>query len=165
MSRRGKYKNPNYIKEYREKNKEKIAIRAKEYKEENSEEIKKYRRRYRKVMGVEIAEYSKNYGKNIRNNNPDKAKDQHLKYGYGITIKEYKALLDNQNGLCAICLEEEKHKDKRTGKIRSLAVDHDHTTGRVRGLLCSRCNRALGSFGDSIEILLRASKYLKRSKS
>lgn len=72
---------------------------------------------------------------------------------YGITSEGYEAILSVQGGVCAICLQ-------RPVKKR-LAVDHDHRTGKVRGLLCSRCNHELlGAAHDSLEHLLRAVRYL-----
>jgi len=72
----------------------------------------------------------------------------------------YKILIEKQNGLCAICKKPEtrKHKD---GWVYKLCIDHDHTTGEVRGLLCSNCNNGLGRFMDNVEFLLKAIKYLK----
>lgn len=66
-----------------------------------------------------------------------------------------------QEGLCAICHQPEtvKYGDR----VKDLAVDHDHETGEVRGLLCNNCNRALGMFGDSAERLLAAARYLDQS--
>jgi dihydroorotase-like cyclic amidohydrolase len=54
--------------------------------------------------------------------------------------------------------------DKRTGKIRALAVDHDHKTGKVRALLCRNCNTGLGNFQDSPELLKTAIQYLEEEK-
>ena len=76
-----------------------------------------------------------------------------LKHRYNITTDEYAQRLKQQHGKCAIC-----HGDCPTGK--QLAVDHDHKTGAVRGLLCTRCNVALGHLGDSVELLARAIVYL-----
>lgn len=76
---------------------------------------------------------------------------------YGISGDEYEALLLAQGGGCAIC-----GKSQGTEKNR-LAVDHDHVTDRVRGLLCHRCNRALGAFGDSIDGIRRVLAYLERA--
>jgi hypothetical protein len=73
---------------------------------------------------------------------------------YGISPEDYKKALDLQNGVCAIC-----KKPCTCG--RSLAVDHNHETGWVRGLLCSKCNRAIGLFKDSRELLLEAASYLE----
>lgn len=72
---------------------------------------------------------------------------------YGITAAEYEAMFRKQNGGCAIC-----HGMNFNG-LR-LAVDHDHKTGKVRGLLCSKCNLVLGQAGDSVERLYRCADYL-----
>lgn len=73
-----------------------------------------------------------------------------LMRNYGLTPEQFRALFDAQNGLCAICQEpmEDPH------------VDHSHETGKVRGLLCARCNSGLGFFKDDPEALLRARLYL-----
>src|SRR5690606_5587543 len=72
---------------------------------------------------------------------------------YGITLDDYFAMLERQGGVCAIC-----HQECQTRN--SLAVDHCHETGRVRGLLCNRCNRALGLLRDDPEVIRRAASYL-----
>jgi hypothetical protein len=77
---------------------------------------------------------------------------------FGITPEEYAAMVVAQDGRCAICREEETATAR--GRVRSLAVDHDHETGAVRGLLCSRCNTALGLFRDNPALLLEAIAYL-----
>jgi len=74
---------------------------------------------------------------------------------YGLTGSEYEELAAYQNWVCAICGK------KETSKRGNLAVDHDHKTGKVRGLLCHKCNSGLGSFGDSPELLKSAINYLK----
>lgn len=85
--------------------------------------------------------------------NPDATRDQHLRRRFGITLKDYERLLDMQDGVCAICGEPETVVG-RGGVVLPLAVDHDHATGRVRGLLCLRCNRALGSFEARLDDFL-----------
>lgn len=83
----------------------------------------------------------------------------HYKRKYGLSLKEYQALLKQQNGVCAICLQAEHiiwH-----GQLRPLSVDHCHNTGQVRGLLCSDCNTMLGHVNDNVETLQRAIDYLK----
>lgn len=79
-------------------------------------------------------------------------RDRDLKRRYGITAEEYDHLLAMQNGRCHIC-------NDLPGKHR-LSVDHDHKTGRIRGLLCHNCNHALGKFKDNIIHLFKAIKYL-----
>ena len=78
-----------------------------------------------------------------------------LKLRFGINFDQYEYMLQEQNSVCAIC----GNKDK---KDKDLAVDHCHTTDKVRGLLCSDCNLGLGQFKDSVDLLLRAKKYLER---
>lgn len=84
-------------------------------------------------------------------------KEWWLKNKYGITLEEFEILLAHQGEVCAICLE--KDNDKRYLK---LCVDHNHKTGKIRGLLCQNCNRALGSFKESINVLEKAIAYLKK---
>ena len=74
---------------------------------------------------------------------------------YGITPAEYDQMLSNQNGACKIC----GSKDSKKGDHRFM-VDHCHTTGRVRGLLCGPCNSAIGLLGDNISTLQNAINYL-----
>ena len=78
---------------------------------------------------------------------------------YGIGLKEVRELLEKQNNLCAICQEVGFKMHEGVGS--PLNVDHCHTTGTVRGLLCHNCNRALGLFKDDIERLQRSIDYLK----
>lgn len=98
--------------------------------------------------------------------NPDKARKysreaqrrHHLRSKYGLSVEEYDALLHQQGGVCAICGRPET-KHNQHGPCR-LAVDHDHETGRVRGLLCSECNTGLGKFKDDETLIRRALDYL-----
>lgn len=78
---------------------------------------------------------------------------RHLWKKYGMTLEEYDALLHAQDGVCAICRRPPRDDI-------SLHLDHDHTTGERRGLLCFKCNNALGDFDDDAERLLRAYVYL-----
>jgi hypothetical protein len=71
---------------------------------------------------------------------------------YDITLEEYEALLEKQNGVCGIC---------KKPQSTFLCVDHDHTTGEVRGLLCTPCNRGLGLLGDTLNSIENAYDYLK----
>lgn len=77
---------------------------------------------------------------------------------YGITPDDFAVLWRKQGGVCAICHKPETVVDTRRGAIRKLCVDHDHATGKVRGLLCHRCNVNLGYWEDKAE---RAVEYLK----
>lgn len=72
---------------------------------------------------------------------------------YGITINEYETLLQEQNNKCVVC-----HIDLLNTKQ---CIDHDHTTGKVRGILCDSCNRGLGLLKDDPKILIRGARYIK----
>lgn len=89
----------------------------------------------------------------------DKARASALRRNYGITVDEYDEMLYKQNGVCKICGGIETSSNK--WGIKRLAVDHNHDTGKVRGLLCNNCNRGLGLLKDSTELLSNAIKYLK----
>jgi hypothetical protein len=79
---------------------------------------------------------------------------------YGLTLIDYEQMLLSQSALCAICHKEETCQIN--GRTLPLAIDHNHSTGAVRGLLCSKCNKALGGFNDSVELLLAAIDYLHK---
>lgn len=84
---------------------------------------------------------------------------------YGITIEEYDAMLDRQGGLCAICRGPETAIDGRTGVVRRLHIDHCHSTGRVRGLLCHGCNQGIGGLRDRVDLLVSAIDYLRSANA
>lgn len=82
---------------------------------------------------------------------------------YGMTRADYDAMLAAQDGRCAICRKVETHKDRR-GNVTRLAIDHDHSTGAVRALLCHACNVALGSFGDDPDLIRAAAAYIEERR-
>lgn len=84
--------------------------------------------------------------------NADRVRDRQYMTMYGITLDQYNGLVELQNGVCRLCGAVEKKK---------LSVDHDHLTGVVRGLLCNKCNTAIGMLGDTAEALLRVVDYIK----
>ena len=83
-----------------------------------------------------------------------------IKSRYGITKEYYLHLLEKQNGVCAICSKVNVHKNKHGSLNKRLVVDHCHSTGLVRGLLCNRCNIALGGFNDDPTLLKSAILYM-----
>ena len=89
----------------------------------------------------------------------DRVRDLEFQKKFGITLGQYREMLATQNGVCAICGNEESIK--RNGKTRWLAVDHCHNSNKVRGLLCGACNPMIGYAKDRIEILEKAIGYLK----
>ena len=80
---------------------------------------------------------------------------------FGITRLQYSKLLEAQGGVCAICKQKETRKHQN-GKTLRLAIDHDHSSGEIRGLLCRRCNIALGLLEDNIDLLAAMQAYLLR---
>ena len=87
---------------------------------------------------------------------PDQAKNISLKSLYGVTLDDYDRMAEQQGHKCAICNSEDPR-----GNGSRFAVDHDHKTGRVRGLLCGPCNMGIGKLGDDIALLTAAIEYLK----
>lgn len=94
--------------------------------------------------------------KEWRNNNPRNVKSINLKRRYGITIDQYESMLEKQNSCCAIC----KSISPNRLDIDYFLVDHDHKTGKIRGLLCDPCNKGLANFKDSQINLTRAIEYI-----
>jgi hypothetical protein len=87
-----------------------------------------------------------------------------MKRKFGVTAEEYAALRDRADGRCEICrVVLPDHLDDRAGDLRTkVAVDHDHATGAVRGLLCGPCNCAIGYMADDADRLEAAAAYLRR---
>jgi len=81
----------------------------------------------------------------------------------GVSWEQYQEMLRRQDGRCAICLRNESVIDPRSKAIKSLCIDHDHVSSLVRGLLCMRCNRAVGLLRDDPNTAMAMSFYLDRS--
>ena len=116
-------------------------------------------RKYRNNNIERVRKSARDFASKKRRLYPTKTHQQDrksaLKKNYGITLKEYEILFNKQNGVCAIC-----HKSETRTKY--LCVDHNHGTGEIRGLLCTKCNLALGYINDSILLLEEMIKYIKR---
>jgi hypothetical protein len=151
------------------RNKERLIEYRRSYYKDNKEAIAKNHSEYRKGHVQETKEYSKEYRKANREHlndlrrvwahrRKDLVRARNRKYSLGITFSsdDEKNLLAQQNYSCAIC----QGKAKRG----SFDLDHCHTTGKVRGLLCNKCNKGLGFFNDNIELFVRAIKYLEEYK-
>ena len=120
-----------------------IKARSRKYRTEHADEIKARARRYRAEHRAEHAE---------------RRADYQLQYTFGITLADYDRMLEVQGGGCAICgMTPEENKQR-------LAVDHNHETDVVRGLLCQGCNLGLGHFCDSLELTRAAALYLEQHK-
>lgn len=122
----------------------------------NKERSKTYRKLY--------PEKGYNQCKKYRQEHPEKQRQFDLKRKFNITIDKYNMLLIEQNNLCAICSKSETILDKKTNQPRALAVDHCHLTGKIRGLLCAKCNTALGLLSDDLNTIDKAKEYLIKNK-
>ena len=118
-------------------------------------------KRINKNKGIENP---KNRMYNIKRGHPLYHRVRLLKTSYGIDLEEYNEILSKQNNVCAICKKPETNDTWKKGKSNYLSVDHDHNTYKIRGILCSKCNSAIGLFIDSPELLLEAAKYLIKSR-
>lgn len=114
------------------------------------------------VAGGSTRQKRTEYCRKWRKNNPERVKDHYLKKQFGIGLDQYHTLLESQGYVCAICGEKEIAINSNSGVAFGLAVDHCHTSGKVRGLLCKQCNNAVGFFKDSKEILTKAINYLQQ---
>jgi hypothetical protein len=133
------------------------------WREENAEYLLEYNRKYaedrrkadpigarKKLRDWELANPEKRIYSSLRS----KVKK------FGISVEDYFDMRNAQNNLCAICLQPETIAVPRRSYTKSLAVDHNHDTGKVRGLLCNGCNAGIGYFRDNPESLCRAAEYL-----
>jgi len=102
-------------------------------------------------------EWVKEYNKEYKKKNPDYMRDWSLKTKYGMTSKDWDDMYSNQDGKCKICLNNIIYRGRQTH------VDHCHTTGKVRGLLCSKCNQMIGLANEDKDILQKAIDYLTDS--
>lgn len=160
---------------YRKENQEKIKAQRREYdathKEERRARYREYYKRYSKINRHELNEKARKYREEnkaqlaerrklwVANHARRNAATQRkcaMKVNYRLTIDEWFALLEQQGGKCPIC-----GTDNPGG--RNWHTDHDHITGKIRGILCGRCNIMLGHARDSVDILVSAADYLNSS--
>lgn len=136
-----------YRKRYHEKHKEEILRRAKEWRKQNLEKCLATQKRYREKHREKInARHRLRY-------TTDHRWEKQLKHRFNITTEEYWRMHAEQSGLCKIC-------DRPQIVGTKLDVDHDHTTEKVRGLLCRHCNTGIGLLKDSVELIAKALTYL-----
>lgn len=149
---------------YYQRNKDAINVRRRQVRAEN---INGARDRIREQKA---RAWQKNREKELQ-----KAKDRYqldkerraswrLKKEFGITLAEYDAMFELQNGRCAVCGEPPKIKDKY-GNLRRFSVDHHHETGKVRQLLCGPCNMSIGLVKENIATLSNMIDYIKKHET
>ncbi len=137
-----------YMREWVRKNKN----RVKEYRDKTADN-RNARRRELYAQDEQRRKDACRAANEYRLKHPEQRRNQELNKMYGITRLEYNAMIDLQGNRCAICGNE-------LTVIRQIHVDHDHKTGKVRGILCGQCNMAIGKFHDNTNILQRAINYL-----
>ena len=166
---------------YYERNKDKVRERKKSYREQNTEKVREGERRYyernkdneefiQRKREADRRYYEQNKEK-VRERekiyceqNKEKIKERKLLNNFGLSLDEYNEIHEKQNGACAICGKPETLEHKK-GKTKNLAVDHCHSTGKVRGLLCHFCNTGIGFLNDDITVLISAIEYLLKHKT
>ena len=132
--------------------KQKRKESSKKYYEENKEACKQRTKEHPSCIAAREKYRNKPETK-------DKIRNWRLLQTYGITNQDYEQMLENQGFCCAGCGLHQNILEKK------LNVDHDHVTGKVRGLLCGNCNRALGLVKDNMETLVRLQEYLEKSNA
>lgn len=140
-------------KKYRQKHHEETRARGLKYYQKNREEVLARHIKYYQKHSEEMLARSRKY----RQEHPEKIRDRELKRSYSLTLDDYNTLLAAQNGVCAVC---SKPPSGNGDNGKNLHVDHDHKTGKIRGLLCAKCNMAIGLFQESSVLLLSAAEYL-----
>lgn len=142
-----------YNKSYYIKNQDRIKKRSRQYDLENRDAVRKRKKEWNVANSDKINQYKKEW----YSKNPHRVKDGLLRRLYGITFEQYEQMRVSQNGCCAIC-----GNPFRDGK--DTQVDHNHTTGKIRQLLCSHCNTGIGNLMDDVSILAKAIEYLNKWK-
>jgi hypothetical protein len=139
-----------YNKAYYLGHREEIKAQVKRYRVANLKVVRERERLYAAAHRADRKEYDKIYHK-------EHWREYHLRRKYGITVPEYDELMRRQGSVCACC-------GSANGGVRAFHLDHDHRTGKVRGILCNNCNAALGLIRDDPEIALAMANYLKKHK-
>lgn len=113
--------------------------------------------KYYKRKMEENPNHQRDVTRRYREMYPDRLRDQAYRRSYNLTLEEYNQMFEIQCGCCAICC---KHQNELK---RPLGVDHDHITGKVRGLLCNHCNSGIGFFNDDFNLFNKAKTYLENA--
>jgi len=146
-----------YKKAYRLKNAEKIRASDREYRKRTAVARQEYQRIYMAAHREERRAYMRDWDRRHFAERKAYSRKSNLKKLYGITRRQYDAILLAQGGGCGIC-------GSPPSPTKDFGVDHDHKTGEVRGLLCDKHNLGLGLFDDSPDRLLDAIAYLKKRR-
>ena len=135
---------------------EKRLAQSRTYREANKERRLDWNKAYYKAHRIELLAKIKVYQAGHKYHaSPNNRRANWMKGKYGLSSDGYDALLERQGGVCAIC-------GKADWNGRGPVIDHDHVSGKVRGVICGHCNTALGMAFDNIPTLERMIEYLKR---
>jgi len=122
----------------------------KQWAKDNPKKVEKYKKQYYENNKEKLNKYKKQWAKD----NPEKRRKSRFKFRYGLSHEDYLKMWESQDGKCAIC-----------GKVFILpsdgCVDHNHDTKEIRGLLCNKCNFAIGLLNDDMELIEKVKMYLK----
>jgi hypothetical protein len=154
LSKEQKEQRARYAKQWRADNPEKVAKHSKNSRIKNKDRVREQQRKWRNKN----LEYQTQKSKEWYDNNKDRVRDLQLKKEFGISLDKYNEMRDTQNGVCFLC------GGGPDARFKNLAVDHDHTTGKVRKLLCRGCNVGIGNLRDDPELLEKAAKYIRNHK-
>jgi hypothetical protein len=145
-----------YHRDWYHKNKEKVREQQKANRLARRDEINALQRKRRAENRDEVNRKFREWCDKNRERYSKLSRRRHILVTYGLTQEAYDALLVSQGGKCAIC-----RRERWGAKRNTPHVDHDHATGKVRGLLCTDCNTSLGKLGDGEQGLLRALAYVR----
>jgi hypothetical protein len=140
-----------YQKAYRATHQERKREYAKAYYAAHQEELREYAKSHRAAHPRQGKVYRAAHREEIREGN----RNSKLKKKYRITAADFDIMLSQQGGRCAIC-----GTDQPGGRYGVFYVDHDHVSGRIRGLLCNNCNSGIGYMQDNPDLLRAASRYI-----
>lgn len=146
MTEEQRAKQREYQRTYRERNRERLNEKNRAYVAANRKADNARQRAWRAANPDKAAAIKQRYV------------EKKLGAAYGLAPDDYTRLLSEQGGVCAICTAPQRHRT-----FTRLVIDHDHATGKVRGLLCSQCTTAIGMTNDSPARLRAAAAYLERT--
>ena len=140
---------------YKNKYPDRIFEQSREYRAKNKLKLREIQRIWRKNTPEKQKQYNRRGYQQRKAQHVEWNRATSLRRNYGMTIPQYDAMYRDQNGVCAIC-------QGFNVAGRRLAVDHNHATGVVRGLLCNTCNTSLGTAKESVDLLKKMIAYLER---
>ncbi len=136
-----------------------VRPKSREWRRRNADKVNERVAKDRELNPEKYREYDRKW----RRENIDLVRDRDVLKKFEIDYESYKLMFEQQGHVCAICKNPETRKSRTPGNVCRLAIDHCHSTNKIRGLLCHACNIILGKAKDSIEILESAIAYLKKA--